>query len=75
MQIKGWRVYIYMNEGNEPPHVHVAKGEALGKFWLVPEEANISEAYAYNFTPAQKREIREILLQHYDLIKQVWEIR
>ncbi|MFM9947502.1 MAG: DUF4160 domain-containing protein [Saprospiraceae bacterium] len=28
----GFRFFFYSNEGNEPPHVHIEKGEALGKY-------------------------------------------
>lgn len=28
--------YFYAEEGTEPPHVHVDKGEGTAKFWLEP---------------------------------------
>lgn len=27
---------FYSNEGSEPPHIHVAFGDGLAKFWLGP---------------------------------------
>ncbi len=30
----GYRFYFFSNEGNEPPHIHVDKGDATAKFWL-----------------------------------------
>lgn len=27
---------MYFNEGHEPPHVHVVRGDAAAKFWLTP---------------------------------------
>ena len=35
--INGFRFFIYSNENNEPPHVHVIKGNSYGKIWLEPE--------------------------------------
>lgn len=34
--LKGLRFFFYSNEGNEPMHVHVMKGNAEGKLWLEP---------------------------------------
>ena len=31
----GYRFYFFSNEGFEPPHIHVDKGEFSAKFWLV----------------------------------------
>jgi len=35
----GFRFFFYSNEGSprEPVHVHVEKGGAEAKFWLLPE--------------------------------------
>ena len=30
----GFRFYFYSHEPNEPPHVHIDKGEATIKVWL-----------------------------------------
>ena len=32
----GFVFYFYSEEGNEPPHVHVDKGDGTAKFWLDP---------------------------------------
>ncbi len=73
IRMNGWRVYVYMNEGREPIHVHAAKGEAIGKYWLLPDELDIQTAYEYNFSPALRREIRRILFDNFNLILKVWE--
>ena len=31
-----YRFYFFANEGDEPRHVHVQRGDALAKFWLEP---------------------------------------
>ena len=36
LRINGYRFYFYSHEPNEPPHVHVDKGEASLKAWLAP---------------------------------------
>jgi len=32
----GYRFHFYSHEGTEPPHIHVARGDAEAKFWLNP---------------------------------------
>jgi len=31
---RGYRFYFFSNEGHEPPHIHVDKGDNSAKFWL-----------------------------------------
>ncbi len=30
----GYRLYFYSHEPNEPPHVHIDKGDSSAKIWL-----------------------------------------
>jgi hypothetical protein len=36
LRIEGFRFFFYSNEQDEPPHVHVEKGDGEAKFWLQP---------------------------------------
>jgi hypothetical protein len=36
LNIEGFRFYFFSNEGTEPAHVHVEKGDGTAKFWLNP---------------------------------------
>jgi len=58
--IFGWRLFFYSNEGSEPVHIHAEKGDMECKFWLLVNEVEIREAFAYNMTPAETREIKKI---------------
>ena len=40
---KGWRVFFFANEGNEPIHVHCKNGRAIAKFWIYPDEYDIKK--------------------------------
>ena len=66
--IFGWRLFFYSNEGSEPIHIHAEKGDMECKFWLLVDEVEIKEAFAYNMTPTATREIKKIIYQHFDLI-------
>lgn len=70
--VRGWRVFFYSNEGNEPLHVHARKGDAECKFWLDLSNFEIAEAWSYNLSPALRREIRKIIFDHFDLMVEEW---
>jgi hypothetical protein len=36
LRIGPYRFHFYSDEGNEPPHIHVACGDGECKFWLRP---------------------------------------
>ena len=58
--ILGWRLFFYANEGNEPIHVHCRKGDMECKYWLNRENFDLDEAFAYNMSPRDKRQIRMV---------------
>jgi len=41
----GYRFYFFSHEPNEPPHVHIDKGEATIKVWLVSLEVAKSRGF------------------------------
>ena len=71
-QIKGWKVYFFANEGSEPIHVHCQKADANGKFWILMDLHDVEAEYMYNMTSRDLKEIRKILLDHFDLIVETW---
>ena len=68
LYIRGWRLFIYSNERNEPPHVHARKGNSECKYWLEQEAFDIKEAYSYNLSLRERRIIRKIIFEHFDYI-------
>ena len=45
MRIGPFRLYFYSHEPNEPPHIHVDRGEATMKLWLAPVEIAKSRGF------------------------------
>ena len=56
----------------EPIHIHAEKGNMEYKYWILLDEMDIREAYSYNMLPKDKREIRKIIFQHFDLLTDSW---
>ncbi len=69
LTINGFNFSFYSDEGSEPCHIHVKKGEGKGKLWLEPE---IEEVYSYGFTLPQRRQIRKITEKHHQFLIDQW---
>ncbi|MGC1403896.1 MAG: DUF4160 domain-containing protein [Thermodesulfobacteriota bacterium] len=71
--IMGWRLFFYANEGSEPIHVHCRRGDSECKYWLDREAFNLEEAFAFNMSPKDRREIRQIIYEHFEYIEEQWD--
>ena len=70
--LHGWRFYFYSNEGNEPMHIHAQKAERECKYWLDADAFEIQQAFAYNLSARDTREVRQIIFQNFDYIVAEW---
>ena len=71
--VDGWRLFFYSNEGSEPIHIHALKANMECKYWIINETLEIKEAFSYNLTPAERREIKKIIYLHFYLILESWD--
>lgn len=71
--VNGWRVFFYMNESQEPIHVHCQKAEKECEYWLDRDNFDVEEAFAYNMNSKDRREIKQIIYEHFDLIEAEWD--
>lgn len=71
--IRGWRLFFYSNERNEPPHIHARKGDADCKYWLRPDAFDLEVAHEYNLSSADRRAVRQIIFEHFDYIYSEYE--
>lgn len=67
-RVQGFVFRFFANEGSEPPHIHVDKGDATAKIWLTTGEW----AYCHGFSPAQRRVIQDILAEHQVELMERW---
>lgn len=68
LRVEGFRFFFFSNEGQEPPHVHVSKGDGVAKLWLEP----VRLAYARGLTPAELRRLRELTRDHARTFVERW---
>lgn len=70
----GYAFYFWANEGNEPPHIHVAKGQQTHnstKFWLTREGIKLADNKSK--IPAKDlKKIERYILSNQDTILAQW---
>ena len=67
--LNGFSFLFYSNEGKEPPHIHVKKGDGEAKFWLEPI---IEMEFSEDFSVSELRFIRETVEEHRDEFIRRW---
>ena len=65
LRIGAFRFHFYSDEGNEPPHIHVATQDGECKFWLEP----ITLARNKGVDPQTVRKIEKLIFEHSILLK------
>lgn len=65
----GFKFFFFSDEGNEPIHVHVEKGDAAAKFWISP----IILAKNFGMKPKELSKVRKLLEQNESLVKEKWD--
>jgi hypothetical protein len=68
LRTQGFRVYFYSHEPNEPPHVHVDRGDASAKFWI----ENVALARNVGFSAKELGDIQRLVRQHRKELLEAW---
>ncbi len=69
LRIKGYRVWFYAADLEEPSHVHVGKAGKEAKYWMAP----IALVKSGLFREHELSEIERILAEHQNVILQAWQ--
>ena len=57
LRIGPYRFHFYSREPNEPPHIHVERGDVEAKFWLKP----VSLVSNYGFRAQELRKLERLV--------------
>ena len=68
LRVKGYRFWFYEADLDEPPHIHVGKGDQGAKYWLTP----IALAMSRKFRVHELHEIERILVEYKGDILRAW---
>jgi hypothetical protein len=64
LRIGPFRFHFYSDEGNEPPHIHVATPDGECKFWLEP----VRVARNKGVSPQNLRRIEKLVFQNLNFL-------
>lgn len=67
--VEGYSFYFWSDEGTEPAHVHVSKGDGHAKWWIAPA---IKEEYSYGFKKQERKRIKELITEHHEKLIKAW---
>jgi len=63
-----YRFFVYSNEPDEPPHVHVQRDQRLAKYWLEP----VVIARSTGFSGRELRKITGMIREHAQAFLEAW---
>jgi hypothetical protein len=69
LEINGYKFKFFSNENDEPPHIHITKGNGNAKYWLVP---TCEEEFSYGFKLKERRDIKKIVLEQSEFLVNKW---
>lgn len=64
----GYRFFFYSLDNDEPPHVHVERGDQVAKYWLEPVEL----ASSRRFRSHELSSLRALVLRHRQAFLRAW---
>jgi hypothetical protein len=68
LRIGPFRLYFYSHEPNEPPHIHIDRGEATAKVWLEP----VDVAKSRGFRAHEINGILAMVVEHRPMLLEAW---
>lgn len=68
--LAGYRFFFYSLEGNEPPHIHVERGDEVAKYWLSPVEL----AESHGFRSHELKRVRAMVIEHRNTFLEAWHV-
>lgn len=67
-RFRAFRLHFFSNEGQEPPHIHVRRGDDTCKFWLRP----VRLAYNDGMRVDELTQLERFIRAHEDDIEDKW---
>lgn len=68
LRIGPFRFFFYAGDGNEPPHVHVARDASVAKFWLDP----VILAESEDFSRTDLNRLTKLVTEHRNTLLEAW---
>ncbi len=69
LRVEDFRFYFFSLDRGEPPHIHVAHGDKLAKYWLSPVELASSERSRAH----ELNQVRALVIEHRNTFQEAWD--
>ena len=69
LRLKGFRLFFFSNEVDEPAHIHVESDDKYAKFWLEP----VQLAKSVGYSARELGEIRNIIMENIGALRRKWD--
>ena len=66
--IEGFKFRFYSSDIQEPPHVHVIRGDDVARIWLVPARVE----YNHGYNPPELNRILKLTRKNQERLLEVW---
>ncbi len=66
--IEGFKFRFYSSDVNEPPHVHILRGENLAKIWLT----SLAVEYNYGYNDRELNRIVRLTKENKERLLEAW---
>lgn len=63
-----YRFFFYAGDGNEPPHIHVERGDCVAKLWLSP----VRLQHSGGFRRHEINQIYHLVQEHEEALLRRW---
>jgi hypothetical protein len=73
LQSHGWRLFFHSNAGEQAPTVQAARDGVECRFRLLTASFDLEEEWSYHLAPQFRRQIRQIIFEHFDEIAAAWD--
>jgi hypothetical protein len=68
LRIGPYRLYFYSHEPNEPPHIHIDRGNASAKFWT----EKVALAINIGFSAKELSILFRLVREHQQTLLEAW---
>ena len=68
LRIGPFRFFIYSNENDELPHIHIQRDNMLAKFWLRP----VVLAGSMRFSAKELRKLEKLVVENEHTLMEAW---
>jgi hypothetical protein len=69
LRIGSYRFHFYSADGEEPPHIHVARHAKEAKFWL----ESVVLARNAGYKKPELRKVRAMIVKNRDFLLKAWD--